>query len=263
MPLKPLRSTPLPLIVASAIFFAAAFFATRFPDVPGAGVGSYVSTFLIATPTVVALARYLGPGRAALSLLVLAAFGYAIETTGVATGLPYGRFFYGDALGPKVFGLVPFLLPVTYVPLVIGAVAASWSPASGKSSWILRAAVLLTLVDGVLDPGATLLGFWTWPEGGPYYGVPLSNFAGWLLSSSLAAALLLATSNWRATPRPGLLDSAILALAFWTGAAIFSGLLFPAPLGAALFAFLLYRRSRLTTQRPKTDALNRQPTTER
>ena len=264
MLLKPLRSIPLPLILASVFFFAAAFFATRFPDAPGASAGSYVSTFLIATPTVVALARYLGPRRAALSLLALAAFGYAIETTGVATGLPYGRFFYGDALGPKVFGLVPFLLPVTYVPLVIGAVAASWSPDSrGKFSWILRAAVLLTLVDGVLDPGATLLGFWTWPEGGPYYGVPISNFAGWLLSSTLAAALLLATSSWRATPRPGLLDSTILALAFWTGVATLSGLVVPFLLGAALYAYLLHRRSRLAARHPKADAPTRYPTPER
>jgi hypothetical protein len=42
-----------------------------------------------------------------------------------------------------------------------------------------------------------------------------------------------------------LLDGAILALAFWTGVAVFSALIVPALLGAALFAYLLHRRSRL------------------
>jgi putative membrane protein len=89
------------------------------------------------------------------------------------------------------------------------------------------------------------LGFWIWPEGGAYYGVPLSNYAGWLLSGALAAALLLAVGRWRTAPLPGLLDGAILALAFWTGVAVFSALIVPALLGAALFAHLLHRRSRL------------------
>jgi putative membrane protein len=75
--------------------------------------------------------------------------------------------------------------------------------------------------------------------------VPLSNYAGWLLSGALATALLLAVGRWRAVPLPGLLDGAILALAFWTGVAAFSVLIVPALLGAALIAYLLHRRSRL------------------
>lgn len=240
-----LPATPRPLILASALFFGIAFFAIRFPETPGAG--SYVSTFLIALPSFVALFGYLGPRRAALSLLALSAFGYAIEAIGVVTGLPYGSFYYGDALGGRLLGLVPYLLPISYTPLVIGAVAASWNDSlvNHRVFFIFRAALLLVLMDGVLDPGATFLGFWIWPEGGAYYGVPLSNYAGWLLSGALAAALLLAVGRWRTAPLPGLLDGAILALAFWTGVAVFSALIVPALLGAALFAHLLHRRSRL------------------
>jgi bisanhydrobacterioruberin hydratase len=240
-----LRATPRPLILASALFFGIAYFAIRFPETPGAS--SYVSTFLIALPSFVALFGYLGPRRAALSLLALSAFGYAIEAIGVVTGLPYGSFYYGDALGGRLLGLVPYLLPISYAPLVIGAVAASWNDSlvNHRVFFIFRAALLLVLMDGVLDPGAAFLGFWIWPEGGAYYGVPLSNYAGWLLSGALAAALLLAVGRWRTAPLPGLLDGAILALAFWTGVAVFSALIVPALLGAALFAYLLHRRSRL------------------
>ena len=242
-----LRSSPRPLLLASAAAFFAAFFATRFPDVPGASLGSYVSTFLIALPSFVALFVYLDPRRAVLSILAVSAFAFAIESVGVATGFPYGTFFYGDALGPKLFGLVPYLLPVTYVPLVIGAVAAAWSPGS-PAPRVLLSALLLVGMDAVLDPGATALGFWVWPEGGPYYGVPLSNFAGWLLSGAVSAALLLVVASPRNPPPPGALDSALLATAFWTGVALFSGLILPILPGVFLFTLLLYRRARLRTQ---------------
>ena len=243
-----LRATPRSLTLASALFFLAAFFATRPPDVPGASVGSYISPALIALPSLIALFRYLGTRRAALGLLTLSAFGYAIEAIGVVTAFPYGSFYYGDALGGKALGLVPYLLPVSYAPLVIGAVAASWDSGSGlnhRFSLVFRSALLLTLMDGALDPGAASLGFWIWPNGGVYYGVPLTNYAGWLLSGALAAALLLAAGRWRTPPLPGLLDSATLAMAFWTGVAVFSGLVIPALLGAALLVYLLHSRSRL------------------
>ncbi len=252
---QPFRVAPRPLLLLSALYFGAAYFTVRFPDTPGAGVGSFVSTFLIALPSFVALWRFLGARQAALSLLFLGAFGYAIETTGVLTGFPYGPFYYGDALGPKVADLVPYLLPLSWAPLVLGAVAAS-APAEKSTLrrrvfWVLSAAVLLALVDGVLDPGAAALGFWVWPEGGFYYGVPATNYLGWLLSSSLAVALLLflGRRRWgKKPPPPGLLDSALVAAAFWTGVAVFSGLSLPAALGLALYLFLLYRRSRLAAK---------------
>ncbi len=238
------RATPRPLIFACVLAFPAALFVVRFPDLPGGSIGSYVSTFLIALPSIVALFQYLGLRLATLSLLALSLFAYAIESLGVATGFPYGRFYYGHALGPAIAGLVPFLLPLSYTPLVIGAVAAAWGGAS-RLRHLAKAALLLVWMDAVLDPGATSLGFWVWPEGGAYYGVPASNFVGWLLSGTLAAALLLIIGRWAEPPRPTLLDSAAIAIAFWTAVAAFSGLLLPALLGTALFVYLLARRAYL------------------
>jgi bisanhydrobacterioruberin hydratase len=239
-----IRATPRPLILACALALGAAYFAARFPDVPGASAGAYVSTFLIALPSAVALFSYLGRRQAALSLLALSAFGYTIETVGVVTGFPYGSFYYGDALGHKLAGLVPYLLPISYAPLVVGAVAASWGSAR-RPLHALAAALLLVLMDGVLDPGAVSLGFWIWPEGGPYYGVPPSNYAGWLFSGTLAASLLLSIGRWQSPPPPGLLDSAIIALSFWIGVAALSGMVLPTFLGITLSIYLLGRRSRL------------------
>ena len=238
------RATPRSLILFCAIFFIAALFVVRFPDVPGASIGSYVSTFLIALPSAIALFRYLGPRRAILSLLAISIFAYAVESLGVATGIPYGDFYYGKALGVRIAGLVPFLLPLSYVPLVIGAVAAAWGSRQ-RIFHITLATVLLLWMDAVIDPGAASLGFWVWPEGGLYYGVPLSNFAGWLLSGAAATTLLLTTGRWSRPPDPALLDSATIATSFWMGVAVFSGLAAPALFGAVLTVYLLARRAHL------------------
>ena len=238
------RTTPRLLILACALSLAAAFFAIRYPDIQGSSIGSYVSTLLIALPSAVALFRYLGPRRATLSLLAISILAYAIEAIGVTTGLPYGTFYYGDALGPRLAGIVPYLLPLSYTPLVVGAVAAAWG-ARLRLLHVLYAILLLVWMDAVLDPGAASLGFWVWPQGGVYYGVPLNNYAGWLLSGTLATALLLTTGRWSETPRPSLLDSAIIATSFWIGVAFISGMVAPALLGATLLAYLLGRRSHL------------------
>ena len=238
------RTTPRLLILACALSLAAAFFAIRYPDIQGSSIGSYVSTLLIALPSAVALFRYLGPRRATLSLLAISILAYAIEAIGVTTGLPYGTFYYGDALGPRLVGIVPYLLPLSYAPLVVGAVAVAWGTRL-RLLHVVHATLLLVWIDAVLDPGAASLGFWVWPQGGVYYGVPLSNYAGWLLSGALATALLLATGRWSETPRPALLDSATIATSFWTGVAILSGTVVPALLGVTLFAYLLGCRSHL------------------
>jgi putative membrane protein len=238
------RTTPRPLILACAISLVAAFFAVRYPNIKGTSVGSYLSTLLIALPSAIALLRYLGPRRATLSLLTLSIFGYAIEAIGVATGFPYGANYYSDALGPRLAGIVPYLLPLSYTPLVVGAVAAAWGTRL-RLLHILYATLLLVWIDAVIDPGAASLDFWVWPQGGVYYGVPLSNYAGWLLSGALATTLLLATGRWSEMPRAALLDSAAIATSFWTGVAVLSSMVAPALLGATLFAYLLGRRSHL------------------
>lgn len=239
------------LLLGSAALFIIAFFTLRFQNLPGTGVISMLATLGIAMPTLYALFGYLGARLAVVSLAGLGIFAFTIETIGTVTGVPYGSFFYGGSLGPKLVGLVPLVLPLSYAPLVIGAVAAASNStlrkrSGGWSAWVLRSALLLVLIDGVLDPGAAALGFWVWPEGGLYYGVPLSNYLGWFLSGAVASALMLSTGHrvWREyPPLAGLLDSLVLSVAFWSGIAAFSGLLLPVILGPVLFVYFLRRRS--------------------
>ena len=127
--------------------------------------------------------------RGALALAGVAVFGVAVEIVGANTGLPFGAYRYTDALRPRVLG----------APLVIGAawmalVAQSWSLVAPlrltRTLAVLLAATLTTAVDFVIDPlAANQLGYWRWQRAGLYYGIPATNFAGWLLTSLAALAI--------------------------------------------------------------------------
>jgi putative membrane protein len=131
--------------------------------------------------------------RAAVALGGLVAYTYAVELAGVHTGWPYGQFAYGVDLGPTVAG-VPLGLPIFFVPIAANAYLLCLLLLGDRAR---RAAVRLPVVvaavlamDLVLDPGAVALGFWTYAEGGSYYGVPASNYGGWALSATVATLAL-------------------------------------------------------------------------
>jgi len=130
--------------------------------------------------------------RATLALCVLVAYSYAVEFVGVTTGLPYGDFSYGVALGPMV-GDIPLALPLLFVPLVLNSYLLVTLLLGARARHpLLRiggVVAAVVAVDLVLDPAAVALGFWQY-ESGAYYGVPLSNYAGWLLSAVVATLLV-------------------------------------------------------------------------
>ena len=72
------------------------------------------------------------------------------------------------------------------------------------------AAGALTAWDVFLDPRMAQDGYWTWPGGGRYEGVPASNFAGWFITGLVvfAAYAVLADDDER--------DEEALALYVWT-----------------------------------------------
>lgn len=132
--------------------------------------------------------------RALAGLGVLTAYAYLIEFVGVRTGWPYGSFEYGVELGPMLFGEVPLGLPIFFLPLVLNAYLLTLLVLGdrGRSPAVRLPAALATVlaVDLVLDPAAVAIGFWRYAPPGAYYGVPASNYAGWLLSGGVAVALV-------------------------------------------------------------------------
>jgi uncharacterized membrane protein len=124
---------------------------------------------------------------AALCLII----GNIAENIGVLTGFPYGRYEFLPLMGPQILH-VPILLGLAY----IGMAYASWTlarlilratqPTPSGAQLIavpLAAAVIMTAWDFAQDPvWSTLLHAWLWHDGGRWFGVPLTNYAGWLLT---------------------------------------------------------------------------------
>ncbi|MFC6863720.1 bisanhydrobacterioruberin hydratase [Halomicroarcula sp. GCM10025817] len=130
--------------------------------------------------------------RGALALAVLTGYAYGIELVGVRTGWPYGEFAYGVDLGPMLLGEVPLGLPIFFFPLVLNSyllvILLLGRRAASTPIRLLATLSTVLLVDLVLDPGAVGIGFWAY-EVQQYYGVPWSNYRGWLLSGTVAVVL--------------------------------------------------------------------------
>lgn len=146
-------------------------------------------TLVMRLPLLVAIAP-LVDRRAGLVLAGLTGYAWVVELVGVHTGWPYGEFTYLVELGPMLFGEVPLGLPLFFLPLALNAYLLTLlvlGPTAGR--WLVRlpaAAAAVVAIDLVLDPGAVAIGFWSFADGGVYYGVPASNYAGWILSGTVA-----------------------------------------------------------------------------
>jgi putative membrane protein len=124
-----------------------------------------------------------GLRRGALPIAAAGGLGFAVELLGVATGRPFGHYTYSGKLGPRIGG----------VPLLA---AAAWA-LMARPAWVVAgllsrrppvrvpiAAGALTAWDVFLDPRMAREGYWSWPGGGHYEGIPATNFLGWFLTGA-------------------------------------------------------------------------------
>ncbi|WP_459823593.1 bisanhydrobacterioruberin hydratase [Halorubrum luteum] len=171
---------------------------------------------------------------------LLIAYTYLIEHVGVRTGWPYGSFEYTISLGPMLGG-VPLALPVFFIPLVMNAYLLYLLLAGSRAAvgWIRLLAVIAAVVtmDVVLDPGAVALGFWSF-GGGAFYGVPLSNYAGWVLSATVAVVALdrafdMAALRERLANCEFMLDDLVSFVILWGAINLWFGNLVPAVVAVA------------------------------
>ena len=98
-----------------------------------------------------------------------------IEKIGITTGVPFGHYFFTEAMGPKISG-VPIFLGLAY----LGMGYLSWLVASLILGWEQRiltgwrvvalpafAALVMTSWDFCLDPvWSTIVRAWIWTDGG-------------------------------------------------------------------------------------------------
>ncbi len=185
---------------------------------PGHGAGASLLT-LIGFAFALAHSR---AGRGCPRTMLLLALTFVVsllfETVGGATGWIYGPYHYSDMLGPRFLGLVPYLIPVAWFMMVYPSHIVAQVLIGGRSSGRWRdlvalaavAAVVMTAWDLLMDPMMSRIGFWTWEVEGAYFGVPLQNYAGWLVTTftvyllyELLAPLLRGLAGERPGPRFG------------------------------------------------------------
>ena len=124
-----------------------------------------------------------------------AAIAWAYEQVGVATGLVFGAYHYTDYLGPKL-GNVPYLIPLAWFMMIYPSYVIANLVLEGRATgtragvWRLvglaaMSAAVMTAWDLVVDPilSGPSARAWIWENGGPYFGIPIQNFLGWLLTT--------------------------------------------------------------------------------
>jgi uncharacterized membrane protein len=113
------------------------------------------------------------------------------ENTSILTGFPFGRYYYTDVLGPKLF-LVPLLvgpayLGTGYLSWMLARVILGASNPAIEGRFVFTMPLLASFImvswDLAMDPvTATINRQWIWLDGGGYFGIPFSNFTGWFLT---------------------------------------------------------------------------------
>ena len=197
-------------------------------------IASAVSAVMFATPSFWAAKMWLGWRNAILLFIIFGFYALVIEAAAIGTGFPYGEFGYSDRIGYKLFGVVPWTVAFAWAPLLLGAYSLAANLFESRPARIIFTTLALLSFDLVLDPGAVRLGFWQFVAEGYYYGVPQSNFAGWMLSGFIGAVVLeLVLGRLRPLlPAPiQLTASSFLIIFFWTVFAAAAGMVVPAVIG--------------------------------
>jgi len=237
------------LPISCALLFASSYFPARIPmaDHP---IISSAFVIAMAFPSCYYLFRWLGAPRAGSAMLLLGALSVLVEAFAVKTGFLYGGFIYSDALGYKVLGLVPWTVAFAYLPLLLGSAAlASSLLGSERLRFALGSSALLLVVDLVVDPAAVAGGLWAYSGAGAFYGVPLTNFMGWLLTGFVYSNILYVIAGAKMGEDGSIpvevSASLMMALSFWTGFLAWRAMIVPTAIGVSMIAFggYLFHRS--------------------
>ena len=227
-----------------AILATGAFFMANVVIPPEARFVSGINVILFAIPVFWATMMWLGRRDAVLLFGILGVLALVIETSAMITGFPYGHFGYSELLGYRLFGLTPWTVSLAWTPLVLAAYGIAARLVAGGRLWAVRiilVSIILVVFDLVLDPGAVKIGFWRYEGGGMFYGVPVSNFAGWLFSGVIGAAVCEIFTFFRKPllPAPAqLISSTFFIIFFWSAIAFFSAMWIPVIIGVVVLLML-------------------------
>ena len=174
--------------------------------------GGQTTVVLGAVAGLAFLSWAIGTGRAMAVFAASFVISLTSELTGTSTGFPFGAYSYSNLLGYKIGNLVPFNIPTSWFYMLVAslAICARLLPAANNSRnrwwWALVAAFVLTAWDVSMDPAMVQTTHWLWHVtdlssqssfsqfiGTPFFfGMPLTNWLGWLLTGIIVARVMLA-----------------------------------------------------------------------
>lgn len=237
------------------LFFGCLFLGFKAAQTPASPFGTvFAILFLMSVflTSVIPLIRNFGKRRVSLLCLTLALYALVFETVALKTGIPYGVFQYTGLIGTILPGGASWTIPLGWIPLVLSAAQLSQRFPSPLSRLLVGIGIACVF-DLCIDPVATAMGYWHWHTSYYlYYGVPLQNFLGWLISGALGLILIqVFFSKEKSNVFPSEIHrGTLLLLAFHVGATIafeqwiatFFGLV-----GSALLIKGLHQRPQLKT----------------
>ena len=110
---------------------------------------------------------------------------------------------YSNLLGPKFLGKVPYVIPLVWSIFLYTTftmtniifhrirITQRWGEV-GSLRWFFTIVgmgivmgFIMASLDLILDPVMVAMGAWSWSVQGPYYGIPLWNFEGWIEISAV------------------------------------------------------------------------------
>ncbi|MGK9476318.1 carotenoid biosynthesis protein [Melioribacter sp. OK-6-Me] len=120
-----------------------------------------------------------------LGLILVYLIGYFIEVAGIYTGLIFGKYLYGNSLGPKLFG-VPLIIGINWLILSYASVSLL-SQFNFKNTLVLFIAPLFMVIyDLFLEQVAHKLNMWYWLN----ITVPIKNYIAWYILGFIMVLIL-------------------------------------------------------------------------
>jgi putative membrane protein len=181
------------------------------------------------------LAHAVGMRKALLTFAIAFLLAFTSEYAGTVTDYPFGAYEYTSQLGYKILGRVPFNIPTSWFYMLVASLAMcgrflpSKDDTVSKWWWALVGGTVLTLWDVSMDPAMVKTNHWFWQIGDLsdrsafeqwigkpiFFGMPITNWLGWLLTGVLVARVMLAIvppSEWVAKVAPHRLPIALYAI---------------------------------------------------
>jgi putative membrane protein len=167
--------------------------------------GDFISMLLAASHVYFSAVDRLGLRRARITAAAILISSALLETVGTMSGIPFGSYYYTDAFGPRMGGVLPLAIPLAWFTVVAGAnlsLSQYWRDGSRAPIAIATGAFAM-IFDFLMEPFAyAIRGYWHWAGN----IVPPQNFFSWFIFSALMAWVtpVYTKPAQRADPRPAI-----------------------------------------------------------